>query len=737
MIIRTTEDVQKASALLDTQLEVAFDTETTGLSVRHDKVIGFSCAAEGFSFYVVLLEWNGAELVEVIPKAAAVPLLEKLKSKRLIGHNSSFDTRITWHYFGVKLWPHLFADTMLMAHLADENRFSYGLKDLGAELFGSDSVSERDAMKESISANGGAKKEFYKADSQLLAEYGRKDAELTFNLFKHFKKQLHYNGLSNFFLNKETMPMYREVVIEMEVRGLCVDVPLLQKSLSEITIDMDRIEAEIQEAIAPNLDLFNDWYLNKQFPVKLTGPFINKLAELMNVNLPRTKTGAYSFTAKNIEALPDCRFKQIFLKQARMTNAEILDVQLALQADSGERYMFNIQSKDHWKRMFFTKLGETPLSKTDLGSPQVTDEFLDLMAQKYEWAEKLRTYNKLLKIRSTYIERILEEQENGIFYPSFFMHRTTSGRLGGDIQQLPRIKNAKEIPNDLVREYNNRIRNFFISAPDWKLVDADYSSLEVVVFADDAQDEALLDIIRNDFDFYSQVAIQVNGLTEYSADKKAPNFLKDHRPELRQAAKAYSLGIRYGLRAYKLSKDLGISEQEAKQIVNNYFKSFPKLKTRMDELIASAKSNGWVRSKSGRIRHLPDLKKLNDQYGDVLYDGLELWKKYNEMPGTYESMKKKARVASNLVNNSLNYPIQSLAGSIVSQASIAIAREYKERGLQAYLCLNVHDELCTHCPDSEVEAVCEIMQRRMENTITLSVPLQAEPIVGTRYGDVK
>jgi DNA polymerase I-like protein with 3'-5' exonuclease and polymerase domains len=100
-------------------------------------------------------------------------------------------------------------------------------------------------------------------------------------------------------------------------------------------------------------------------------------------------------------------------------------------------------------------------------------------------------------------------------------------------------------------------------------------------------------------------------------------------------------------------------------------------------------------------------------------------------------MKRKAGIARNLVNNSLNFPIQSLAASIVSKASIAIARQFKAEKMEAYICLSVHDELCILAPEKEVDKVCQIMQYNMENETKLSIPLQAEPVVGIKYGEVK
>lgn len=739
MIIRTKDEISTALELLQTCDLWTYDVETTGLNVRKEKIIGFGCASpvNGKVFYIITHEWTNGQLVELLTKEDVLPVLKALEEKRLIGWNFSFDSRITFHYYGVKLWSALYADAMLMKHTLNENAINYKLKDSGVEEFGSYASEAQAEMLASIKANGGSEKEYYKADSYLMAKYGLQDNLLTAQLFNLYNYRLKNQGLTDFFYDMEVMPLLREVTIPMELRGVPVNVDYLRSTQAELETTLTDIEDSIQQQIEPLLTDFNAWYLNKEFPVKLSGPFLQKLAELENADLPRTKSGAYSFTAKNIEKMAPCLLKDVLTSKERISSSKILAVQKALLEESGIRYPFNILSKDHLKRLFFIRLGETPLSKTELGNPQVNDDFLELMAQKYEWAAQLQAYNSLTKLKGTYVDRVLEFQENSVFYPQFFMHRTTSGRFSGDAQQLPRKKSAEEIPNKVVREYTNRIRDFFVSAQNWKFVDADYSSLEVVVFADDAQDEPLMDIIKNDYDLYSIVAIDANGLEGYSGDKKSPNFLKTQRPELRQAAKEYALGARYGLQAYLLSKKMNVSETEAKSILDRYFKAYPKLRSRMDELITSAKKLGYVKSKAGRIRHLDELKRLDSQYGSVLYDGLEMWKKYHEDPKTYEIMKKRGSIARNLVNNALNFPIQSMAASIVSRASIAIMREFAALDLQAYIALSVHDELCVHCPDEEVSQVSEIMRRCMEHTTELSVPLTAEPIVGTVYGEVK
>jgi len=387
--------------------------------------------------------------------------------------------------------------------------------------------------------------------------------------------------------------------------------------------------------------------------------------------------------------------------------------------------------------LFFDRLEEEPVSRTDLGAPQVDDIFLDKMAEKYDWCEDLRHYNKLNKLSSTYIERFLTLSENGVFYPRWFMHRTITGRLGGDLMQLPKKKSEGQLHESILK-YNNKIRDLIISGKGRKLVGADYSSLEIVVFADDAGDEPLLDIIRNNEDPYSKVAIMVKKYGNlYSANKKAPNFLKDIIPEVRDEAKVYTLGLRYNMQAYWLSQVLKVSEAEAKQIMVDYFAAFPKLKGRMDDLESFAKANGYVKSRGGRLKRVPKLPRLYETYGDLLKDSLKIWKKYHDAPSKHKQIKFLGKEYRNMINAVLNFPIQSMAASITSRACVAIAREIERLKLDAWIIMQIHDEIVTDCNEKDSERVSKTMRYLMENTTTLSVPLTAVPQIGDKYGELK
>jgi DNA polymerase-1 len=457
------------------------------------------------------------------------------------------------------------------------------------------------------------------------------------------------------------------------------------------------------------------------------------LLELINAPVLKTKTGKYKLTAKDLTPLKGTPVGDYLVSNVPLEASVIKMVQEKLFNKTSQRYMFNLSSKHHLKRLFFTYLGEKSIHKTDKGADQVNDFFLTQMAEKYSWVKKLQTYNKLNKILGTYINRFLEEQEDGIFYPDFQQHGTVTARYSSDLQQLPR----KLEGDDVVAKYTNMLRPCLIAGDGHKLVGADFAQLEITVFADDAGDPTLLNMIRNKEDFYSRVAIDIYNLgSKYSANKKADNFLKKLNPELRQKMKAVALGIRYGLEGFKLHHDLKITQEEAEMIIFNYFNAYPNLKRRMDELLASVKNKGYVSTKVGRRRRLPEIKQFIDQYGDENLNALELYKNYSDT-NNYQMLRELRKSIHSKLNASLNFPIQSMAASIVNRAAIKITEDFKVQGLSAYIAAQIHDELVCRCPEIEVDKVKQIVQNRMENTTKLNVPLEAVPEVGDNYGEIK
>ena len=768
-IVRSLEDLRYLDLWLANKSELTFDIETTGLNPRKDKVIGFSVSDGIDAFYVVHLEYDGTKLTKVLPWLSVGQILQTMATKRLIMFNGSFDTRFIQGYFGVNLLPALYADAMLAAHTADENLPNYKLKDIAANLFGTSAADEQSELFENLKSKGTDKSEMYKADTEIMAKYAMQDTILTYQVYKHYLEELQRQELTKFFFDDEVMPLYRHVTIPMEMRGIPVDVPYLQSSLEEINVHISRLTDSIQAAIAPHLSQFNEWYLNKDYPashkndrfvqmwaklypeqVKLDDS--KRTARMKKWELEYTETGKLVLSAKQVTRLLDSPFKRFVqgFSDAKPGPELTKQIQQALLAEDGIKYPFKISSKDHLKRLFFTALQETPVSRTDKGNPQVDDEFLDLMAKKYTWAADLRTFNKLIKIRGTYIEQYLEEQEDGIYYPSFFQHRTVSGRYGSSIQQLSKpLEPGSEA--DVVVDFNNRIRNFFIAGPGHKLIGSDYESLEPKVFAHVSTDKRLQDIFAKGHDFYSTIAIATEGLSQYSADKSAPNYLGKVAKGVRQAAKAYALGIPYGLSPYKLKYELGISESEANAKVNGYLAAYPDLNAWMKRSEAQAMREGFIRSEVGRIRRFSAIRELTDMDGFSL-DSLELWKacvvskhwnnddqkyEYTLNQYKYGRLKEARDTVKNYLNNAKNFQIQSLAASIVNRAAIAIAKQFEACKTPAYICMQIHDELVVRCPEAYVSEVSAIMQECMENTYRITVPLTAQPQVGYRYGETK
>jgi DNA polymerase I-like protein with 3'-5' exonuclease and polymerase domains len=610
----------------------------------------------------------------------------------------------------------------------------FGLKEVAERYLKKDAKAEQTAMKGSILKNGGTATEFYKADLDLMAKYCMQDCAMTVQLQNMFHERMVVEGTVRFFYEDEVMPLLKHVTIPMENKGVPVDLEALSAAKAEIQQDLNALESEIQAAIKPHLNDFEIWFLNKDYPPRRSGPFANYIVDLLAPNkLPRTESGAYSFAAKAIAALEPGLLKDWLEERIKLPPDMVERTQRALH---GTTPTFNLLSKHHLKKLFFEELDETPLSRTELGAPQVDDDFLQSVATKYEWVPKLQDFNRLTKILGTYIDRFLNEQENGIWYPSFFQHRTVSGRYGSSAQQLPR-KLEEGAASEVVRKYNNMIRDFFIAGPECMYVGADYESLEPHVFAHVSGDERIKDIFRKGHDFYSTIAIMTERIQGVSADKKAPNYLGALNKAKRQSAKSYALGIPYGMTGYKLQFELGCSQDEADHLVNSYLEAFPDLASWIQRSHQDVKAQGFVRTESGRIRHMWSARDIASEYGDDILDSLQLWKMYHENPREYERMKKLRREYKNYLNNACNVQIQGLSASIVNRACIQLAKEFKTRGLSAYICLQIHDEVVVRAPKHEVRLVCQLMQRCLETAYPISIPLKAEPCVAYKYGETK
>ncbi len=701
MLIDSIDKLNEALKFIHENDLLAYDTETTGLNTRKDIVVGFGFSNATTGYYMPLYRYCPTlkQLVLTdLPPQSELAILKALSTKKLLMFNASFDARITKQSLYVDLLPALYADVLLLKHTCDEE-FPFGLKEIATKLWGHNVKEEKEAMQASIKANGGTAKQYYKSDVSILSRYCIQDCLLTYQIYNHYKPILASQGLEQFYFSDEVLPLYKEVTIPMEEAGVCLDMPKLNEAIVDINKVIHEVEQGIQAAIIPHLSLFTTWFLNKDYP-------------------QQTPTGKQPAWAKKYASQYE-----------------------AWSAENPNTNMFNLNSKYHLKKLFFDTLKEEALSRTPPsknfpnGQPQVDEEFLELMAQKYDWCEKLIEYNKLNKIKGTYLIRFLEESEDGKFYPSFQQHRTVSGRYSGDLQQLPRPLEQRPVGEPQIAEsiiyFTNLIRELIVPTRGNMLVSADYEQLEPTIFAHTSGDPALQGIFNEGQDFYSTVAIRTENLSGVSANKESANYLGTQDKAARQKAKAYALGIAYGMTGYKLKFELGCTDEEADQLVEDYLNAFPDLKEWMYASRDTAKSQGFIRAQTGRVRHMPQAKEIFETYGPCIDNDLELWKRYNNVPSVYAAAKSARKLYKNLLNNAINFQVQSLAASIVNRAAIALARD----GLIPIM--QVHDELVYDLPSSNLASQCVLIKQQMENIIKLSVPLRTIPQYGTNYRKCK
>lgn len=718
---------------------IAFDTETNGLSPRSCKMIGFSVSGDvGEAFYYPLYKWNGNSLQPLNGNLEKVKYyINLLKSKKLIMWNGSYDIQVVQSNFNINLTDSLWIEGMLIKHTLNENG-PFALKTTGIELqefigLNVEEAANKEQLElyKNIEKNGGSTTrtnlEMYKADLMILGKYACADADLTRRICKYYYDKLKEEGLKDFFFIEEVMPLYKNVTIKMESKGVKLDISLINKSKLEIEKDIILLENKVIEELKQKKE-FQNWLKDtaiKKYPPKKGGLFGKEVIKRFNLEsfLIKTSSGGFSLTKKSVDKLIDSEVKEFLL--GRIENPSFgSDIAISIWESKNEG-LINLSSKPQMSDLVFNYMKVAPISFTEKGTPRFNVDVLESLSNKGDiWARHLYNYNKLIKIRGTYIDRFLSNQEEGKYYFSYKQHGTISGRYGSDAQQLPRPL-EKEQDDDIVLKYNNRIRKFFISDNDRLFVDCDYESLEPHVFAHVSNDIGLISIFNKGHDFYSTIAIATEGLYQYSPDKKADNYLGKLNKQKRQTAKAYALGVPYGMGAYALGKSLDIPIESADVLINNYLTSYPELKKWMDRSKRKAQLEGFVKAESGRVRHLPRVKHIYKVHGDKILNFKyrnKLIKKYDK-----EKIKNDYLDYKNGINNSRNYQIQAMAASIVNRAAIAINIRFKREGVDAYCCAQIHDQLIIDVPKDKKDYCLKIIQDLMENTTKLSLKLKAPP----------
>lgn len=747
------QSLQNYEQAVDSEI-ICYDLETDSEIELTAKVYGIGLAFTDLKgFYIPMRNKDGSKVWTDQQEKDIVIWLEKvLKARKLIGHNIIYDVLVTEYNYGFVLDDYIHADTILMKHTLDEER-PFGLKEIAPVILGSWATLAQEKLEENVKANGGRwtkdQKDMYLADTDILGEYCCWDVLLTLLLYKHFTEALDKEGLTKFFYEDEVMPLYKEVTINMKRKGFPIDVAHFQTLKVELEAEIRTLEDEIHNEIKHHVDSYEQSLLDDKYPVKFTGNFPKFFADEYGIALPVSKDNKLTLAKKAIEtqkaATTDAKAIEFydFLLKKDIDNTPLwikegrrpVQEKMYFSGNPDKTKIFNLSSGDHIGHLLYNCLGITPFKFTDSKKPSTDKEVMDELIEEYKtsepWMAKLSDYRKLSKLLSTYVDGILDRQINGVIYTSMLQFGTTSGRYAStnpNLQNQPRIKEEDSGVSELVLKYANQIKKGFISGAKRKVVNADYASLEPVCFAHMSGDQKLRDVFINGLDLYSVVGIETFDLQGVSADKKAPNYLKNIMPEMRQKAKEFVLMIPYGAEEGQISKKMNVTWQEATEIKDKYLGKFPGLQKYMNRCNYLAKTQGIAKTELGRIRHLKEARSIFTLFGDKVLNSK--WAKANGHSQNRSRLR-------NLLNNAKNFPIQGLAAHIVNRAMIATAKEFKRQGIDGYVALQVHDELTCIVAEHQADLAARILKDCMENTTKISVPLSAEPLIADNWAEAK
>ena len=350
---------------------------------------------------------------------------------------------------------------------------------------------------------------------------------------------------------------------------------------------------------------------------------------------------------------------------------------------------FNINSPKQLGVILFEKLELPVIKKTKTGYSTNAD-VLEKLRDKHEIIDKITEYRKIVKLNSTYVEGLsgIINPISGRIHSSFNQTITTTGRISSTEPNLQNIP----VKTEMGRE----IRKVFIADDNCKLVDADYSQVELRVLAHMSGDEHMIDAFQNNIDVHSKTASQI-----FNVDINEVSSLQ------RSEAKAINFGIVYGKTDFGLSQDLNIPVAKAKAYIESYFDNYSKIKDFMDEAIKNAKDKGYAVTEFNRRRYIPEINSSN-----------------------FMVRKQGERFA-------MNAPIQGSAADIIKIAMVNVYNRLKDENLESKLILQVHDELIVEAVESELDKVSKIVKEEMESAVNLQVHLDVDLNIGDSWFETK
>lgn len=369
------------------------------------------------------------------------------------------------------------------------------------------------------------------------------------------------------------------------------------------------------------------------------------------------------------------------------------DLKIKIDELTSQIYMyagkeFNIASTKQLGEVLFEDLGLPAKKKTKSGYSTNADVLESLM-DKHPIVPLIVEYRTLTKLNSTYVDGLLKLiHPDGRVHSVFKQTETRTGRISSTEPNMQNIPVRKEIGRNM--------RKFFVAEDGYTLLDADYSQIELRVLASVCGDKNMQEAFLEGRDIHTSTAAQVFDIPE--------DFVT---PEMRSAAKAVNFGIIYGIGAFSLSKDIGVTVAEAKRYIKNYLDNFPKVSEFMDKTVDDGIKNGYVTTLFGRRRYIPELSASNK---------------------VLQAFGKRA---------AMNAPIQGAAADIIKIAMVRVYKKLREEDLDARLILQVHDELIIEAAEKDKDRAEKILKDEMENAVKLAVPMTVYVNSGRSWYEAK
>jgi len=369
----------------------------------------------------------------------------------------------------------------------------------------------------------------------------------------------------------------------------------------------------------------------------------------------------------------------VLKKYSVILKVELLDIQSRIYKLAETE--FNISSPKQLGEILFNKMKiDSKAKKTKTGQYSTSEDVLQRLVNKHEIVSKVLEFRSVSKLLSTYVEKLpeLKNSDTGKIHSSFNQTITATGRLSSNnpnLQNIPiRDNRGREIRKAFVPSDNQHI-----------LISADYSQIELRIMAHLSGDKNMIEAFNAGEDIHVTTAAKIYRISP-----------GDVTNEIRGRAKTANFGIIYGISAFGLSRRMNLPLSDAKDFIDEYFRTYPGIKKYMDKSIERAREKGYVQTIMGRKRYLPDILSRN-----------------SVVRGFAE-------------RNAINAPIQGSAADIIKIAMINIHKKIKEKQLKSEMILQVHDELVFDVPEKEIDVISDIVVSEMQNAVKLDVPLTVD-----------